>query len=362
MKIMQNVFASVIAIASLMPLALLPNMAHAQQYNSTTMSQATPRIEGFYVDEVRRLSPGAELNFDIYGTPGGLATLHIAGATRNLTLVETEAGQYEGTYTISERDKIEARSPVTANLRVGNQVVSMILNESLQIGVGYHSDKPQTGLLPRIDRFEVEPVADLSGGNDLQFTLFGTPGGKVDIAIKGVKVKIFLQEVKNGEYASTYTIKNRDRIKPNSVVTANLRVGEHVTSVTLDRSLHSAGEPSPARASRFCNNCGKVEAVNRVEVKGDGGYLGMIGGGVVGALLGSQIGDGKGRTAAQIAGALGGAYAGHKIEENVRKAYHYEVLVRLQNGATQTFTFAAEPDYRVGDEVKINDGVIAHNN
>ena len=215
------------------------------------------------------------------------------------------------------------------------------------------------GPQPRIERFDVEPIADLSGGNDLRFTLIGTPGGKVDLAIKGVKGKILLPEVNNGEYANTYTIKNRDQIKSNSVVTANLRVGERVTSVTLGKALQSAS--APVRAARICNNCGTIEAVNLVEVKGEGGYLGTIGGGVVGALLGSQIGEGRGRTAAQIAGALGGAYAGHTIEGNVRKSNHYEVLVRLQNGATQTFSFAAEPGFKVGDAVKINDGVIVRN-
>ena len=356
MKIMQKFLAIVVAMSALMPLALLPSQAHAQQYNQ---SQATPRIEGFNVDEVRRLAPGVELDFTIYGTPGGLATLRIAGATRNLILAEVEAGQYEGTYTISDRDKIAARSPVTANLRVGNEVASAVLNESLQVGVGYHSAKAMPGPQPRIERFDVEPVADLSGGNDLRFTVLGTPGGKVDLAIKGVKGKILLPEVNSGEYANTYTIRNRDRIKSDSVVTANLRVGERVTSVTLGKALQSAA--APVRAASICNNCGTVEAVNLVEVKGEGGYLGTIGGGVVGALLGSQIGDGRGRTAAQIAGALGGAYAGHTIEGNVRKSSHYEVLVRLQNGATQTVSFAAEPGYRVGDKVKINDGVIVRN-
>ncbi|MHB9102667.1 MAG: glycine zipper 2TM domain-containing protein, partial [Sulfuricella sp.] len=317
------------------------------------------RIEGFNVDEVRRLAPGVELDFTIYGTPGGLATLRIAGATRNLILAEVDAGQYEGTYTISERDKIAARSPVTANLRVGNQVASAVLNESLQVGVGYHSAKAMPGPQPGIERFDVEPIADLSGGNDLRFTLFGTPGGKVDIVIKGVKGKIFLPEVNSGEYASTYTIRNRDRIASNSVVTANLRVGERVTSAILGKALQSAA--APVRPARICNNCGTVEAVNLVEVKGEGSYLGTIGGGVVGALLGSQIGEGRGRTAAQIAGALGGAYAGRAIEGKSRASNHYEVLVRLQNGATQTFTFAAEPGYRVGDKVKINDGVIVRN-
>lgn len=356
MNMSQKIFAAVVAMSAVMPLALQPVEAHAQQYRQ---SQATPRIEGFNVDEVRRLTPGAELDFALYGTPGGLASLRIEGATRNLILVETEAGLYEGTYTINSRDRIAARSPVTANLRVGNQVASAILNESLQVGVGYHSKKAMPGPQPKIERFDVEPSADLSGGNDLRFTLIGTPGGKADIAINGVKGKVLLPEVKNGQYANTYTIKNRDRITSNSTVTANLRLGERMTSVTLGKDLQSTAAPVPV--AHICNNCGKVEAINLVEVKGEGNYLGTIGGGVVGALLGSQIGDGRGRTAAQIAGALGGAYAGHTIEGNVRKSNHYEVVVRLQNGATQAVTFAADPGYRVGDTVKINDGVIVRN-
>lgn len=59
MKIMQKIFAIVIAMSALMPLSLLPIQAHAQQF------QATPHIEGFNVDEVSRLDTGAELNFDI---------------------------------------------------------------------------------------------------------------------------------------------------------------------------------------------------------------------------------------------------------------------------------------------------------
>jgi len=284
--------------------------------------------------------------------------LRIAGATRNLTLYEVEDGQYEGTYTLSERDNIAARSPVTANLRVGNQVASMVLNESLQIGVGYHSAEAMPGPQPSIGRFDVEPVAELSRGNVLQFTLYGTPGGKADIVIQGVKGKILLPEVNNGEYSNIYTIRNRDRIASNSVVTANLIVGDRITSVTLGRSLLSASAAAPRRTNRICNNCGTIEAINLVEVKGEGGYLGTIGGGVVGALLGSQVGDGGGRTAAQIAGAIGGAYAGHAIEGSARKSIHYEVLVRLQNSATQTITYASDPGYRVGDKVRINNGVI----
>jgi outer membrane lipoprotein SlyB len=358
MKITQKILGGVVAISALMPLALLPVQAQAQQYNG---ARAAPRIEGFNVDEVRRIAPGVELNFGLYGTPGGLATLRITGATRNLTLNEVEFGRYEGSYIISSRDKIAARSPVTANLRVGNQVASMILNESLQIGVGPHSKKTMPGPQPKIARFNVVPSADLSGGNGLQFTVYGTPGGKVDLAIDGIRRKVFLPEVNNGEYTGTYMIRSRDRIESNSTVTATLRVNERVTSATLGKALQSVAAAAPARIARICHNCGTVEAVNLIEVKGEGSYLGTVGGGVVGAVLGSQVGGGSGRTVAQIAGAVGGAYAGRAIEANARTANHHEVLVRLQNGATQTVSFATDPGYRVGDKVQINSGVISRN-
>ena len=85
---------------------------------------------------------------------------------------------------------------------------------------------------------------------------------------------------------------------------------------------------------------------------------GTIGGGVVGALLGNQVGKGSGKTVATIAGAVGGAFAGRAIEGNVKKTSHYEVLVRLQNGGTQTASFEVDPGYRIGDKVKITDGVL----
>ena len=77
------------------------------------------------------------------------------------------------------------------------------------------------------------------------------------------------------------------------------------------------------------------------------------------AHIGSQVGGGNGRTAAQIAGALGGAYAGREVERNTRKNTHYEVLVRLQNGGTQTVSFPAEPGFRVGEKGRITDGTLA---
>ncbi len=360
MTIAQQLRAAVVAAAVFLPLAMASGHAYAQT-QLLAREQTPPRIEGFNVDEVRRLTPGTELNFEIFGTPGGWATLHIEGAQRNLTLTETEVGQYEGTYTINSRDKIGARSPVTANLRVGNQVETLVLNESLQIGVGYHGPKMAPGPQPKIDHFNVDPAADIKGGEDLYFSVFGTPGGQVDLAIQGVRGKVLMPEVKSGEYATTYTIRSRDRILRSSAVTATMRLGERVTTATLGKALQDGNAPAPLNVSRICNNCGLVESVNPVQVKGEGGYLGAIGGGVVGAILGNQVGQGNGRTAAQIAGALGGAYAGRALEGKSRASSHYEVVIRLQNGSAQTVSFATEPGFKVGDKVKISDGVIAPN-
>ena len=116
------------AMMAALPLAsmTLATPVQAQQYNRE--APRGPVIRGFNVDEVRRLEPGVELNFDLYGSPGGSATIRIDGATRNLTLSETEPGQYEGSYTISTRDRIRPNSAVTANLREGNRVASQVLS------------------------------------------------------------------------------------------------------------------------------------------------------------------------------------------------------------------------------------------
>ena len=356
MKIKKNLVTSLLALSTLA--SLLPTVALAEQEQERGRGYQGPRISSFNVDEVQRLRPGVELTFGLSGTPGGWATLRIAGAARNLSLVETDPGHYEGTYTIGGRDHIVARSPVTANLRVGNQVISEVLNESLQVGVGYHAGASVPGPQPVISRFNVVPDTELTAGNELRFSLLGTPGGKVDLVIDGVRGKVLLAENNNGEYDGTYNIRYGDRIRANSRVVANLRIGERVTSATLSQSLQTAQRVE--QTPRPCYNCGTVEAVNLVEVRGDGNYLGTIGGGVVGALIGNQVGGGNGRTAAQIAGALGGAYVGNRIEGNSRRAQHYEVVVRLQTGAAQTLTFANDPGYHVGDKVRLNNGALSH--
>lgn len=109
----------------------------------------------------------------------------------------------------------------------------------------------------------------------------------------------------------------------------------------------------------MCVNCGVVEAINLVEVKGDGTYLGKIAGGVVGALLGSQIGHGKGTTAAEVAGAASGVYVGNEIEKRMKTTKHYDVVVRLENGGSRTISYATQPTFAVGARVRVENDALA---
>lgn len=369
--------AALATLAVLLPLAIASAPAQAQQ--SARDNTSTPRIRGFDVVSVRQLSAGQDLLFTLYGSPGGTAAVQIGGATGRLLLDEIEAGVYEGAYTISPRDRITQDSTATANLRLGNQVASSVLDDSLLIGAGarWPGGDGSASATPRIDRFDVNPPNQLVAGSELIFTLEGSPDASASVRINGVRGKLDLEQVRPGVYEGSYPIKNRDRIERDTVVTGNLRLGAKEQSKVLAQSLvdESSSRPrergrrgdgsrsqQPVAAAPACANCGVVEAINLVEVKGNGSYVGMIGGGVIGALLGGQVAHrGRGKTVAQVAGAAGGAWAGNEIEKKVRSTKHYEVVVRLENGATQTVAYATQPGLSVGTRVRVENGTLVTN-
>lgn len=352
MSIYQKLF---IALFIMFPLTLASGVASAQQ---SVYATAAPRVGGFDVKQVSKLTPGTELNFSLYGTPGGIAIISIPGATSRLLLEERETGYYEGIYTIKTADRIAANSVVTANLRLGNQVASVVLDEHL---VASAAKKAASSGITRIDRFEVTPN-QLATGSDLGFTLFGTPGAKASVKIAGVKGRIFLDETRDGVYEGIYTIQSKDRIAADSKVTANLRLGDSRSSAVLGKSLlATSSAPGNRRAARLCANCGVVEAVNVIEVKGEGNYLGMIAGGLAGALLGHQVGGGTGKTVATVAGAAGGAYAGNEVEKRMKTTKHYEVITRLESGGTQAVSYETDPGFKVGEKVKVENNTLVRN-
>ena len=363
MNMHKKMMTWIFAVIAFLPIAYMAPIAHAQQ---PAAQGAAPRIDGFDVEQVKRLTAGNDLVFTLYGSAGGTAAVRINGAVDRFLLNEVEPGVYEGTYTIRSRDRITARTLVTANLRVGNRVATDTLDESLLAGAASRSDSKRAAdaaalaTAPRIDRFEVVPAARLEPGSDLFFTVAGSPDGVASVRINGVKGKLSLPEVGAGVYEGAYSIKSRDRILTQSTATASLRRGEREATFVLKQPLLAAvgRPPHPRTAVRNCPNCGVVEAINVVEVNGNGSYLGKIAGGVAGVVLGSQVGSGRGTTAAEIAGAVGGAVIGNEIEKRVRKSKHYEVVARLQGGGTQTVSYVNEPAFKVGDRIRLENGTL----
>ena len=351
-----------LAVMLAFPLAQLPTLAVAQPvYSGSSGSQSTtasaPRITGFDVEQVDRLEAGSDLQFRIWGTPSAQASLRIDGATRSLPLYETAPGLYEGLYTVSRKDSVTPGSLVTANLRVGNRVETALLDESLQRGWSSpaSSQRGQAPDAPQIERFDAGHGRPGSS-NQLSFTLRGTPGGTATVQVPGLQQRLRLDEQRRGEYSATYTVRPFDQIETGKPIVARLRVGDRVTTTTLNQAFDAA--QLPRRNEDYCETCGTVVAINRVEVDGDGKYLGAVTGGLLGAVLGSQVGKGDGRTAAGIAGAVGGAVLGRQIERNVNKQDRFEVVVRLNAGTQQVVTYENPPQLTIGQRVRITDGSV----
>jgi outer membrane lipoprotein SlyB len=90
--------------------------------------------------------------------------------------------------------------------------------------------------------------------------------------------------------------------------------------------------------------------------------LGTLAGAVVGGVVGHQIGSGGGNTAATVIGAGGGAYVGHEMEkQNRQNSDGYKITVRMEDGSYQSLTQGNNPNFRVGDQVRITNGVMERN-
>ncbi len=112
----------------------------------------------------------------------------------------------------------------------------------------------------------------------------------------------------------------------------------------------------PASISRKppCQSCGVIADVKAVEVKGDASGVGVVAGGVTGAVVGNQFGRGDGKTLMTIAGAAGGALAGNEIEKQVKKHTVYRVTVHMDDGSERTLSLATAPVFAVGARVRVN--------
>ncbi len=112
--------------------------------------------------------------------------------------------------------------------------------------------------------------------------------------------------------------------------------------VTTSNTPHSSSTPVQVAKANVCADCGTVEAVTAVQRQGQvngvavGNQtigIGTVAGGLIGGLVGNQLGNGNGKTAMTVLGAAGGAYAGNKVEANMKKVTVYNVAVRMDDGS-----------------------------
>lgn len=107
-----------------------------------------------------------------------------------------------------------------------------------------------------------------------------------------------------------------------------------------------------------CVDCGAVESTRVIDLPGETGVIGVVGGAVVGGVLGNQVGSGRGNDIATVVGAVGGAVAGNQIEKRVRATKRYETTVRFDDGSTRVFGATSPQPWKTGDRVQVIDGIV----
>lgn len=129
---------------------------------------------------------------------------------------------------------------------------------------------------------------------------------------------------------------------------------EHDKALAGAKASYNTKAPKPGA----CHDCGRVTSVNVSEKAGEGSAVGLIAGGVAGALLGNQVGSGGGKKLATVAGAAGGAYAGRKVEEHARSTKQWTVHVKYDDGKQDSFVFDHDPQFVTGEPVQKKNGAL----
>jgi outer membrane lipoprotein SlyB len=112
-------------------------------------------------------------------------------------------------------------------------------------------------------------------------------------------------------------------------------------------------KPASSASKKSCADCGTVISVKEIDEEGKGSGVGVVAGGVTGAIVGNQVGQGTGRDLATIAGVVGGAIAGNKIEQKMKKTRVYDVAVKMDSGEERVLRYKTVPGVAAGDKVRV---------
>ncbi len=154
-------------------------------------------------------------------------------------LSEVERGVYEGSYTLSRRDRLGRQPTARATLRVRD--VSVMATQALL------GSPPPVATLPApppgnapalaIERFIVTPIARIEPGAELRFATVGSPGARASFTIDGVVQNVPMTEVRPGRYEGAYTIRRNDNFPPSLNIVSSLEANGQVIRSRLNQAL-----------------------------------------------------------------------------------------------------------------------------
>lgn len=118
--------------------------------------------------------------------------------------------------------------------------------------------------------------------------------------------------------------------------------------------------PASAPASLEYGRVTHIEFFQGGTARGGVNVPGALIGAVAGAVLGNQVGGGSGRDAATILGGVAGAAVGSQVgrPSAATTSPVYRISIQNEQGVLRTYDVPATGDLRVGDRVRIENGVI----
>ncbi len=248
-------------LSFLVPLLLTGFVATAPQLvGAQPKARFAPQISSFQVDVSEQLAPGSDIDFTLEGTPRGQASVRLSGINKNIVLREVDPGVYEGSYTLSRRDRLGSQPTARATLRVRN--VSVVAAQALAVtpppppvaSRPTPPAPPPVAVAPVIERFNVTPVARIEPGAELRFAAVGTPGARASFTIDGVVRDVPMAEVRPGRYEGAYTIRRNDNFPPSLNITVALDVNGQVNRSRLNQALLVDARPPTVRNLAPQNN------------------------------------------------------------------------------------------------------------
>lgn len=249
MLIQRSMFCALLALS-------LVGLSGTTQAKPRKAATAAPQITRITVTPVNQFAPGTDLTITMEGTPQGVASVRAGAVARNIVLQEVEKGVYEGTYTISSRDRLVATDALRGTLKIrGRQtIVTQPIGTAPAVAAAAPVAAAATtaaaasstsAAVPAtaIERFTVTPVSKIEPGAELKFALAGTARGKASFSIEGIVKDVAMTETQPGVYEGAYTIRRLDNFPAAINITATLDANARAVRSRLTQSLLIEGKP-----------------------------------------------------------------------------------------------------------------------